>query len=265
MGKKRSVILLSLVIVCIIGGFLLSKKMNENKVRLIENTYQFSTINFHNTTFDIVKIEPEHINRIHFYYKDKNETGFGNIVNLGKGLSARDEKLIFAINGGIFSQTYTPLGLYVENGKEVSKINTSDGEGNFFLKPNGIFSIQNNKGKVIETSAYQYSPTITFALQSGPLLVLNNEINPLFAKDSQNKYIRNGVGIAQDGSIIFAISNEPVTFYEFASFFKENLGSYNALYLDGAISEMYVPKYREKTKENLSVIIGIVIDKNYNY
>ena len=61
-----------------------------------------------------------------------------------------------------------------------------------------------------------------------------------------------------NGAVFFAISNEPVTFYEFVTFFKENLECDNAIYLDGAISEMYVPGYRDKTEREFGAIIGIV-------
>ena len=87
--------------------------------------------------------------------------------------------------------------------------------------------------------------------------MMNGKINPAFSQDSQSTYTRSGVGIAPDGSIFFAISNAPVTFYEFASLFKEELDAANALYLDGAISEMYIPEHREETANEFSTIIGI--------
>ena len=158
----------------------------------------------------------------------------------------------------VFFQNYTPMGLYIENGKKISDLNTNNGEGNFYLKPNGVFLVKQGKAEIVETSKYQDSSDISFAIQSGPMLVSNRVVNPLFEENSQSKYIRSGVGITPVGNTVFAISNEPVTLYEFASFFKENLGCNNALYLDGAISEMYVTKFRENTKEEFSVIIGVM-------
>lgn len=235
----------------------INKIVTNNKASLIQDIYQFAAINFHNITFDIVKIEPKNLNLITFYYKDKNNQKFGTIASLSSWLEIQGKKLIFATNGGIFSKNYTPMGLYIENGKKISDLNTNDGEGNFYLKPNGVLLIKQGGAEIIETSKYQNFFDILFALQSGPMLVSNKVVNPLFEENSQSKYIRSGVGITLNGNVVFAISNEPVTLYEFALFFKDNLGCNNALYLDGAISEMYVPKLRENTKEEFSVIIGV--------
>lgn len=256
MNKKLGVTLL-VILISIIGIYFLFTTQT-NQVKDIEDSYQFSTIDFQGTRFDIATIEQNNIGLINFYYKDLNAQGFSSITSLKKWLSEQEKKLIFVTNGGIFDTNYSPLGLYIENSKEVSKINTSTGEGNFYLQPNGVFMIKNGEGEIVETSNYTFSPNISFATQSGPLLVINNEINPLFGKSSQNKYTRSGVGISQNGSILFVLSNEPVTFYDIASVFKDKLGVQNALYLDGAISEMYVPRYREKTKQNFSVMIGIL-------
>lgn len=257
--KKYKIIQFVIIILFILVGFFAYKFLIEKKSINIWNVA--STINFWNITFDIIKIKSQNTNSITFYYKDKNNQRFGTIENLQNQLKNKNKKLIFATNGGIFSQTYSPLGLYIENGKKIVEVNKKNGDWNFYLKPNGIFLIQQNKGKVIETSKYQDSSNILFAIQSGPLLVINNEINQLFDKNSDNRYIRSWVWITQNWDIIFAISDEPVTFYEFALFFKEKLNCANALYLDGAISEMYIPKYRENTKENFAVIIGAVVAK----
>jgi uncharacterized protein YigE (DUF2233 family) len=56
--------------------------------------------------------------------------------------------------------------------------------------------------------------------------------------------IRNGVGIADANKIVFAISNEPVTFMEFAKLFRDHLHCSDALYLDGSISSIYAPSVR---------------------
>lgn len=224
---------------------------NENSIYGI---YKYSTTAFHDSTFDVATIAPENINSIVFYYKNENNQSFSNINNLKQ----QEEALIFATNAGIFSKSHKPLGLYVENGKTISSLNTNTGEGNFYLQPNGVFLINETGAKIIETKNYQDSLDAKFATQSGPMLVINNEINSLFNKNSPNKYVRSGVGLDENGNIFFVISNQPVTFYEFASFFKEKLNCNNALYLDGAISEMYVPDHRENTKEEFSVMIGIL-------
>lgn len=255
--KKKHQILLLICIILIIGAryhYIILHDVTNMRQKSIHNVYQYSTVGFGSEKFDIAKIKPKNINSLSFYYKDENNQKFTDIGHLKN----QKEELIFATNGGIFSKTYEPLGLYIENGVTISKLNTNGGEGNFYLQPNGIFLIKRDKAEIIETKKYQNSSNTLFATQSGPLLVVDNKINSSFDENSSNKYIRNGVGIDKKGNIFFAISNQPVTFYEFASFFKEQLKCNYALYLDGAISEMYVPKYRENTKEKFAVMIGVV-------
>jgi hypothetical protein len=45
-----------------------------------------------------------------------------------------------------------PVGLYVEQGRELVHVNTRSGYGNFPLKPNGIFYVSGDKAAVAETS-----------------------------------------------------------------------------------------------------------------
>jgi uncharacterized protein YigE (DUF2233 family) len=49
------------------------------------------------------------------------------------------------------------------------------------------------------------------------------------------------VGVQSSDRVVFAISREPVTFFEFATLFLDRLGCPNALYLDGEISRFYIP------------------------
>jgi uncharacterized protein YigE (DUF2233 family) len=42
-----------------------------------------------------------------------------------------------------------------------------------------------------------------------------------------------------DHTLVFVISNGPVTFYEFAVLFRDGLACDNALFLDGSISALY--------------------------
>ena len=78
-----------------------------------------------------------------------------------------------------------------------------------------------------------------------------------FKKGSSNVQIRNGVGILPDGNLIFAMSKEPVNFYDFAQYF-ESLGCKNALYLDGFVSRTYLPsKNWIQDDGDFGVIIGV--------
>jgi len=205
--------------------------------------------------FDYVVKDPQ---RIHFYYKNEKNEKFNTIQRLKEWLKSKKQKLIFATNGGMFTPEYSPVGLYIENFKIVKGVNNVKGGGNFGLKPNGIFFITSkNEAKICKTEDFKNNGKVKYATQSGPMLVIANEIHPAFNKNSSNLNIRSGIGILPDGSLLFAISREEVSFYEFAMFFKQK-GCQNALYLDGAISEMYCPdKGMNQTSGAFGIIIGI--------
>jgi len=257
MKENKAKFLIVIMIIIIFEIFTGITNAN-NKTFVIDNVYSFFSLKYADSNFDIARIEKNKINLIKFYYRDKDDNLFKNIINLKAKIKEEGYNLIFATNGGIFSKKYAPLGLYFEAGKQLFELNKKDGYGNFYLKPNGIFLIEGGEAKIEETTKIVELSNIKYALQSGPLLVFKGRINSLFKKNSINKYIRSGVGINVRGDICFAISNEPVNFYSFAMLFKEMLNCDNALYLDGAISEMYIPKFRENSENNFSVIIGIV-------
>lgn len=191
--------------------------------------------------FDVYRLDKGEEQDLRFFWKRENGTPYGSIHKLREALEAEGRTLIFAVNGGIYSEQFTPLGLYIENGRRYYKLNRGDGGGNFFLLPNGVFYITDKGARVVETDDYAPRGSVINAMQSGPILVGNGRIHPRFIKDYHSKYIRNGVGVDREGRVVFAISNQPVNFYDFATLFKDALGCPNALYLDGSISEMHAP------------------------
>jgi len=201
-------------------------------------------------------VDAEKVN-IEFYWKDKAGRPFRNIQTLKSQLEKDGKKLKFAMNGGMFMADNVPLGLFIQNGKIIRPINTKSGEGNFYLKPNGIFLIgKDNKAHIIETGKMLEMKNIRFATQSGPMLVIDGKIHSAFMEKSTNLYIRNGVGILPDGRAVFAISRKEINFYEFAKFFQD-LGCKNALYMDGFVSRMYCPQENVFQKDgDFGVIIG---------
>jgi uncharacterized protein YigE (DUF2233 family) len=76
-------------------------------------------------------------------------------------------------------------------------------------------------------------PQARFATQSGPMLVIQNKLNPILIKGSTDRTRRSGVGVCADETIRFAISEDAVNFYDFASLFRDELKCANALFLDG--------------------------------
>ncbi len=195
---------------------------------------------------------------IKLYWKDDKQTNFKSIQNLKTWLEGKHEKLLFAMNGGMYKQDNSPQGLFIENQKTITPLDTSSGNGNFYLKPNGVFYITTNNIPVIcSTTSFEDNGKIKYGTQSGPMLIINGQIHSAFKEGSTNLNIRNGVGILPDNKIIFAMSETKINFYDFANYFK-SLGCKNALYLDGLVSRTYLPeKHCTQTDGNFGVIIGV--------
>jgi uncharacterized protein YigE (DUF2233 family) len=144
-------------------------------------------------------------------------------------------------NAGIFEPDFTPTGLLVADGVEVHPLETRAGAGNFYLLPNGVFSLGRKGAAVRETSEY-VGDGVRFATQSGPLLLRNGVLHPKFVEDSANRLLRSGVGVRDGGrTVVFVISREPVNLWTFATLFRDELGCADALYLDGVISALWAP------------------------
>ena len=96
------------------------------------------------------------------------------------------------------------------------------------------------------------------ATQSGPMLIINGKHHPKFNHGSKSKKLRSGVGILPNGNIVFIISEKAHTnFFQFATIFKDIFGCNDALFLDGAISEMYIKDIHNCKNNNFGPIIYV--------
>jgi uncharacterized protein YigE (DUF2233 family) len=200
--------------------------------------------------------------QLHAFWGDEQGRPFNRFDRLATWLQRQGKKLTFAMNAGMYHQDFSPVGLLVMDGRQVSPLNTSDGSGNFFLKPNGVFLLSSAGPKIVETRDYPGSSAhVHFATQSGPLLLRNGVIHPGFNPASASRLIRNGVGVS-GGVALFVISERPVTFHEFAVFFRDVLHCKDALYLDGVVSSLYSPDLsRNDHRANLGPIVGAVVEQ----
>lgn len=151
------------------------------------------------------------------------------------------KKLLFATNGGMYMEDGAPLGLYIEEGREMRPLITkTKGYGNFYLQPNGVFYLKENGQPGLSVTAKFDPREIKFATQSGPMLLSGGKMNLNFTEGSTHTHIRSGVGITPEGQAVFVISDQLVNFYDFARFFQEEFACRDALYLDGFVSRMYL-------------------------
>ncbi len=195
---------------------------------------------------------------ITLHWKDAKGQVLGNIGALEQELKRTGRTLRFAMNGGMYDPQQAPVGLYVEDGRTLHKLNTATkGTGNFIMQPNGVFGIeQDGKAFVRTTAAMKKAPAPRYATQSGPMLLVDGTINAQFRQGSTNLHIRNAVGIRPDGKLLFVISREPVNFFDLATHFKEQ-GCTDALYFDGAVSRAYIP---EEGLKQLDGVLGVMVD-----
>jgi uncharacterized protein YigE (DUF2233 family) len=160
-------------------------------------------------------------------------------------LAQRAGRLVFAMNAGMYDPAYRPVGLYVENGHELVRANTRPGPGNFHMRPNGVFYVAGDTAGVLDTMSFlRARPPVDFATQSGPMLVINGHLHPLFGRSNSRKF-RSGVGVRGEHTLAFAVSDTEVTFTEFARLFRDRLKCDNALFLDGgSVPSLYAPELR---------------------
>jgi uncharacterized protein YigE (DUF2233 family) len=196
------------------------------------------------------------------YWKDKNGHLFKSFRNLKDWLDQNGQKLVFAMNGGMYKTDNSPLGLFIEETKVIAPVNKKSGGGNFYWKPNGIFYITiDNQANICTTESFKTNAKIKYATQSGPMLVINGQIHSAFKQGSTFLNIRNGVGLLPNGQVLFVMSKGEINFYDFADYFKK-AGCKNALYLDGFVSRTYLPsKNWIQTEGNFGVIIGEMLTK----
>ncbi len=184
--------------------------------------------------------------------------------------AALSPKPVMLMNAGMYHADLKPVGLLVKGGVEIAAVNTTDAPGNFFLKPNGVFSLEKDSPQstklraAVRTTqdfiAQRTKCSVWEATQSGPMLVIGGAIHPIFSQNSANKNLRNGVGVRADGTVCFAITKEErVNLYDFATFFRDSLKCPNALYLDGSISRLWLPAngHRPAQPENFGPIVTV--------
>jgi uncharacterized protein YigE (DUF2233 family) len=212
------------------------------------------------TTFTVCRVNLT-AEQLELFWKDDAGRPYRQFSALRDALNLKGKQLEFAVNAGMYRPDFSPVGLFVAEGRELVPLNRHVGSGNFSQQPNGVFLIEGHSARLLTTSDYgNEKPKPTFATQSGPMLVHEGEITTSAVMNSNSTWrkVRNGVCAPSPDSAAFVISESPVTFYEFASFFRDSLHCREALYLDGTISSLYVASLnREDRGSDMGPILGV--------
>jgi uncharacterized protein YigE (DUF2233 family) len=200
--------------------------------------------------------------QLDLFWRDDAGRPYRQFSALRDALESKAKHLVFAVNAGMYKPDFSPVGLFVVGGLELKPLNHHVGSGNFSQQPNGVFLVEGTSARVITTDEYDKErPKPLLATQSGPMLVHDGEIttSEVMSPTSTWRKIRNGVCAPSPDAAAFVISESPVTFYEFASFFRDALHCREALYLDGTISSLYAPGLsREDRGSDMGPILGVV-------
>ena len=222
-------------------------------------TAQAETVERNGTTFQTFTVSPR---QVELFWLDAAGRPYRQFSALQAALDKQSRSVRFMMNAGIFEEGGIPTGLVVIDGKCLRPLNTADGNGNFFLKPNGVFYVESDAAHVVSTPEYAArKPSPRIATQSGPLLLQNGRIHPASQPSSRHRLHRNGVGVRKDGSVLFAITefgqSRLPNLYEFADLFRSR-DCADALFLDGDLSQMVVnPKTPLSSGNHFGAIFAV--------
>jgi uncharacterized protein YigE (DUF2233 family) len=195
---------------------------------------QSIVINFDDIPMRIawVKVNPQDVE----LYSNLKDQKLSEEIKVNKSCSV-------LVNGGFYSEENTHLGLFITNFETISQAIKSDLlNGYLWIKSDNV-SIGNNLP--------DNNPRI--ALQSGPLLILNNEVLPLkINNDEPNRRIV--AATTSDNKLIFLVVYRDNLDYqgimlgklpEIVDLFKKQTGIdiVDAINLDGGIHSVFISNY----------------------
>jgi uncharacterized protein YigE (DUF2233 family) len=173
--------------------------------------------------------------------------------------SVDPERIAFAVNGGMYGDDLKPIGYFVQNGERLAELNRGAGDGNFYMKPNGVFFGTGGKWQVLGSNTFfeKVGDRPEFGTQSGPLMLVDGKLHPEIQDDGPSKAIRNGVGVDASGKAHFVLSDAPISFGQLARYFRDEVKVANALYLDGQVSSLWDPAAERMDKGRVGPIIVV--------
>ena len=211
---------------------------------------------FEGATFTHCIADPAQ-HRIKTAFEQRGSARYGSLS--GYADTVDKATIAFAMNAGPNGDNGKPRGYYVENKDRIVDLNLSDGDGNFFLKPNGVFFGSGETWRVLATPTF-YSTVgdrPEFGTQSGPMLVIDGKLHPEISENGPSRSVRSGVGVTADGKAHFVITESDVSFGQLARFFRDEIKASNALFLNSAGSRLWDPARNRLDKGSVGAIIVV--------
>ena len=81
--------------------------------------------------YAVAEVPSSDVKNIQMFYKDQSGNRFWNIWNVKQSVEKQGKQLVFAMNGGMYTPLYKPVGLFIDQGKEIQLINLKNGDNNF--------------------------------------------------------------------------------------------------------------------------------------
>jgi uncharacterized protein YigE (DUF2233 family) len=224
---------------------------------------EVSCVTLKQATYVILRVDLNAA-RIKLLWRNPAGLSYGS---LGEAYRQLGGDLLALTNAAIYSENQAPEGLHIEGDITLSPLNLENGDGNFYWKPNGVFYVTDAGAGIVESEKFNSLNErggIHEATQSGPLLVIDGEVNHNLKPGSQSLYVRNGIGVKSAAEVYILISEDEVSLYDFAAVFTEQLHCPNALYLDGCVSQMYLPvrnsyiPEQRRCEKELVGLLGVV-------
>ncbi len=190
----------------------------------------------------VISASPKNVK---LHWRNKLGRNFETLSSLHDHLLLELATPLALMNAGIFEVgsdgNYQPQGLHVENGEMLRPVNTKSARNaNFYMKPNGIFYIDTYGAHIVRTEDYAPTEQVRVAVQSGPLLFDKCGVHPSFLEGSNSRKRRNAVALRDESEVVFALSDYPINFFDFAQTLRLTHGCSAALYMDGSISDLWL-------------------------
>lgn len=214
------------------------------------------SIDYAGVKFRVVRLAPTQVQLV---WKNENGVPYRSFDQVQAAFAKQGKSVKFLMNAGIFEPGGIPSGLHLESGKTLRPLNLADAPGNFFLKPNGVCGFTPGGPFIGNCATWKATGKEVWAIQAGPMLLIDGQRHPAFREESISKLHRNGVGVDKQGRFVFAITDNAqyVNFWNFAGLFLK-LGCKNALFLDGDISQISVNPNKPVSSNRFGAMFVVV-------